>query len=79
MSADDIGRGSPRTAEETGRRGAGRRTKQGETGKGGWTMKKGYAGSISNSGAQVVKAPMPPQSTKGKSTVKTGSDLRSGK
>ena len=29
-------------------------------------------------GAQVVKAPMPPQSTKGKSTVKTGNDLRNG-
>ena len=41
-------------------------------------MKKRYAGSISNSGAQVVKAPMPPQSTKGKSTVKTGNDLRNG-
>lgn len=42
-------------------------------------MKKGYAGSISNSGAQVVKAPMPPQSTKGKSTVKTtNNDLRNG-
>jgi len=40
-------------------------------------MKNGYAGSISNSGAQMVKAPMPPKSTKGKSTVKKGNDLRS--
>lgn len=42
-------------------------------------MKEDYAGRISSSGAQVVKAPMPPQTTKGKGTVKTGSDLRGGK
>lgn len=41
--------------------------------------KKGYAGSIGNSGAQKVKAPMPADGKKGKSTVKTGNDLRSGK
>lgn len=38
----------------------------------------GYAGKISNTGAQVVKAPN--QSVKkGSGKVKTGSDLRSGK
>ena len=38
-----------------------------------------YAGSIKNTGAQVVKAPFGGDSQKGKSTVKTGTDLRSGK
>ena len=38
---------------------------------------KGYTGRISNSGAQVVKAPS--QSTKkGTGKVKTGADLRTG-
>ena len=38
-----------------------------------------YAGSIQNSGAQVVKAPFGGESKKGKGTVKTGNDLRSNK
>lgn len=39
---------------------------------------KAYTGKIRNTGSQVVKAPS--QSTDGKKgTVKTGSDLRSGK
>ena len=38
-----------------------------------------YAGSIKNTGAQVVKAPFGGDSQKGKSTVKTGTDLRNGK
>ena len=49
--------------------------------KGGCTMagkKPGYAGSIKNTGAQVVRAPFTQESKKGKSTVKTGKDLRSG-
>jgi len=41
--------------------------------------KKGYAGSIQNSGAQKVKAPLPAGGKKGNSTVKTGNDLRGGK
>jgi len=41
--------------------------------------KNGYAGRISNSGAQVVKAPLNQNIKKGKSKVKTGTDLRSGK
>lgn len=40
--------------------------------------KCGYAGSIKNTGAQVVKAPFTQESKKGKSTVKSGKDLRSG-
>ena len=39
---------------------------------------KGYAGSIKNSGTQVVKAPAQSVDPK-KGTVKTGSDLRIGK
>ena len=39
---------------------------------------KGYAGSIRNSGTQVVKAPSQHTDPK-KGTVKTGNDLRSGK
>lgn len=35
-----------------------------------------YAGSIKNTGAQVVKAPFGGDNQKGKSTVKTGNDLR---
>jgi len=41
-------------------------------------MGKGYAGRIGHSGVQVVKAPHPGESKKGKSTVKTGTDLRTG-
>ena len=40
--------------------------------------KNGYAGKISNAGAQVVKAPLNASAKKGKGTVKTGSDLRGG-
>lgn len=44
-------------------------------------MKKriGYAGSISNAGAQKVEAPFKSNGKKGNSTVKTGNDLRTGK
>ena len=38
----------------------------------------GYAGKIKNSGTQQVKAPFTPQTPKGKTTVKTGNDLRTG-
>ena len=41
--------------------------------------KSGYIGSIKNSGAQVVKAPVATGGKKGSGTVKTGTDLRSGK
>ena len=41
--------------------------------------KKGYAGSIQNSGAQKVKAPLANSTKKGNSAVKTGNDLRTGK
>lgn len=37
---------------------------------------KGYAGKIAQAGSQVVKAPAQIGQKKGKSTVKTGSDLR---
>ena len=40
---------------------------------------KGYAGKIKNTGAQVVKGPCAGGQKKGKSAVKTGKDLRSGK
>lgn len=40
---------------------------------------KGYAGKIKNSGTQVVKGPYSGGQKKGKATVKTGKDLRSGK
>ena len=40
---------------------------------------KGYAGKIKNSGTQVVKGPYSGGQKKGKSTVKTGDDLRTGK
>lgn len=39
----------------------------------------GYAGSIKNSGAQKVQAPMADKSKKGTASVKTGDDLRNGK
>jgi hypothetical protein len=42
-------------------------------------MKKGYEGTIANTGVQVVKAPLATNTKKGKATVKTGKDLRSGK
>lgn len=41
--------------------------------------KGGYAGKISHTGVQVVKAPLGGDTAKGKSTVKTGNDLRTGK
>jgi len=41
--------------------------------------KSGYAGKIQNTGAQKVKAPFANSGKKGKSTVKTGSDLRTGR
>ncbi len=40
--------------------------------------KNAYAGSIKNSGTQVVKAPFAQEKSKG-GKVKTGGDLRSGK
>ena len=43
------------------------------------TKKISYAGNISNSGAQKVKAPLPAGGKKGNSTAKTGTDLRCGK
>lgn len=39
----------------------------------------GYIGAISNSGAQVVKAPLAQNGGKGKSVVHKGNDLRTGK
>ena len=39
----------------------------------------GYAGKISQSGNQVVKAPSQIAGKKGKSQVKTGDDLRNGR
>lgn len=39
---------------------------------------KGYAGRIKNGGTQIVKAPSQTTDQK-KGTVKTGSDLRTGK
>ena len=41
--------------------------------------KKSYAGSIQHSGAQKVNAPYGDQTKKGKSNVKRGEDLRTGK
>ena len=40
---------------------------------------KGYAGRISNGGAQVVQAPAQKKGKKGQASVIRGSDLRSGK
>lgn len=40
---------------------------------------KTYAGSIKNTGAQVVKAPISGDNKKGNGTVKTGNDLRGSK
>ena len=44
-------------------------------------MKKraGYAGNIRNSGAQKVQAPFGGNTPKGKATVQSGDDLRTGK
>lgn len=42
-------------------------------------MNSGYIGKIKNSGTQTVKAPDQVKGGSGKSTVKTGTDLRSGK
>ena len=56
-----------------------------DQGKGGEKMDKKsggkptYAGRIGNSGTQMVKAPFQGNSPKGKTTSKTGDDLRSGK
>ena len=41
-------------------------------------MAKGYEGRISNSGAQVVKAPYPVKGRKRTGKVKSGTDLRPG-
>lgn len=38
--------------------------------------KNGYAGSVKNSGVQVVKAPFADRGKGGKGSVKTGGDLR---
>lgn len=38
-----------------------------------------YAGNINNAGSQKVTPPVQANATKGKSTVKTGTDLRTGK
>lgn len=40
---------------------------------------KTYAGQIKNQGSQVVEAPLGCKGSKGKGSVKTGTDLRSGK
>ena len=42
-------------------------------------MKKGYEGKIANTGSQVVQAPGQIAPKKGKGTVKTGGDLRTGR
>lgn len=42
-------------------------------------MAEGYTGKIRNSGVQVVKPPRSGNGKKGTSSVKTGTDLRSGK
>ena len=40
---------------------------------------KGYIGRIGNTWTQVVKAPVSANTKKGNSTVKKGTDLRTGK
>ncbi len=40
---------------------------------------KGYIGKIGHGGAQVIKAPVSADTKKGNSTVKKGTDLRTGK
>lgn len=42
------------------------------------SKKPTYSGSIQNTGAQVVKAPIGGENKKGNGTVKTGNDLRNG-
>ena len=41
--------------------------------------KCGYAGKISHAGVQKVEAPMGGSASKGKSSVKKGNDMRTGK
>lgn len=41
--------------------------------------KCGYAGKIQNAGAQKVKAPFAGSAKKGKTTIRTGNDLRTGR
>ena len=43
------------------------------------SQKPTYAGSIKNSGTQVVKAPFQTEVKKGQTVKTTGNDLRSGK
>lgn len=40
---------------------------------------KGYIGKIGHSGAQVIKAPVNAEKKAGKSAIKKGTDLRTGK
>ena len=40
---------------------------------------KAYTGKIKNTGTQIVKGPYSGNQKKGKSTVKTGNDLRNGR
>ena len=42
-------------------------------------MAEGYSGKIKNSGVQIVRPPHSGNGKKGTSTVKTGTDLRSGR
>lgn len=42
-------------------------------------MANGYIGKISNAGTQAVKAPNQMQAPKGKTVIKKGNDLRTGK
>jgi len=42
-------------------------------------MEKAYVGKIKQGGVQTVKAPNAQAANKGKATVKTGTDLRTGK
>lgn len=41
--------------------------------------RKGYAGKIANTGTQEIKAPLQKREKGGKTKVKTGGDLRTGK
>lgn len=41
--------------------------------------KSGYAGKVQHTGAQKVSAPYSSSGKKGKSTIKTGNDLRTGR
>lgn len=42
-------------------------------------MANGYTGKITNAGTQVVQAPQSNKGKTGKTTVKTGNNLRTGK